>query len=88
MLQDIQSWSSTWRIKANKSKSTHVTFTLRKTTWPPVTFNGNQLPQADDVKYLGMYLDHGLTRKNFEFSVKRKTFSVVPQPMCFNVHRL
>jgi hypothetical protein len=41
-----------------------VTFTLRKETCPPVKINDCQLPQVEDTKYLGMYLDRRLTWKN------------------------
>ena len=34
VLQDIQSWSSKWRIKTNESKSTHLIFSLRKASCP------------------------------------------------------
>lgn len=60
-LNEIQNWLNTWRIKANEAKSSHVTFTLRRENCPPVTLNNCQLPQADDVKYLGMHLDRRLT---------------------------
>jgi hypothetical protein len=35
----IQHWLKTWRTKANGSKSTHITFTTRRETWPPVSIN-------------------------------------------------
>lgn len=70
-LDKIQHWLKTWRIKANESKSVQVTFTMRKETCPPVTLNGRQLPQADEAKYLGMYLDRRLTWKKHIWT-KRK----------------
>jgi hypothetical protein len=30
----IDEWAKKWRIKINQSKSTHITFTLRKQTCP------------------------------------------------------
>jgi hypothetical protein len=53
----IQNWLKTWRMKVNETKSTPVTFTTRRATCPPVHINDVQLPQSDDVKYLGLHLD-------------------------------
>jgi len=44
-------------MKANENKSTHITFTLKRGTCPTVTLNGNQIPQGETAKYLGIYLD-------------------------------
>lgn len=49
----------------------HVTFTLRRQICPPVTINNKTIPQADDVKYLGIYLDRRLTWQKHIFT-KRK----------------
>jgi hypothetical protein len=48
-------------MKANETKSTHVTFTRLRATCPPVHIIDVQLPQSDDVKYLGIHLDRQLT---------------------------
>jgi hypothetical protein len=56
----IQNWFKKWRMKANKSKLIHVTFTTRRETCPLVHTNNMQLPQ-EDVKYLGLHLDRRLT---------------------------
>jgi len=48
-------------MKANEAKSVQVTFTLNKMTCPSVKFNNEYLPQADEVKYLGIHLDRRLT---------------------------
>jgi hypothetical protein len=48
----IQSWLAKWRMKANGSKSTHITFTTRRGTCPPVHINNVQLPQTEEVKYV------------------------------------
>jgi hypothetical protein len=45
----IQHWFKTWRMKANETKSAHVTFITRCATCPPVHINDVQLPQSDDV---------------------------------------
>jgi hypothetical protein len=67
----IQSWLSDWRIKANGTKSVHVTFTIRRDTCPPVHINYVQIPQENHVKYLGLHLDRRLTWHTHIFS-KRK----------------
>lgn len=59
----LQNWLRIWRIKANEVKSTHITYTLRKGTCPPVSLNNQQLPQQECAKYLGMHLDRRLTWK-------------------------
>jgi hypothetical protein len=57
----IQSWLKTWRMKANETKSVHVTFIARQATCPPVHINDVQIPQEEHVKYLGLTLDRRLT---------------------------
>ena len=58
-------------MKANETKSTHLTFTLKKTTCPSVTLNNTYLPQNDEVKYLGKHLDRRLTWRK-HITSKRK----------------
>lgn len=70
-LNKIQDWLRKWRMKANETKSIHVTFTTRRETCPPVKLNNCTLPQADDAKYLGMHIDRRLTWRKHIFS-KRK----------------
>lgn len=67
-LDKISAWLIDWRIKANETKSVQVTFTTRRQTCPPVMLNGVQLPQSDEVKYLGMYLDRRLTWRKHIFT--------------------
>ena len=57
----VEEWLDKWRIKANQGKSVHVTFTLRRQTCPPIKLHNKEIPQAEDAKYLGMYLDRRLT---------------------------
>jgi hypothetical protein len=57
----IQSWLRDWRIKGNETKSVHVTFTTRRETCPPVHINDVQIPQENQVKYLGLHLHRRLT---------------------------
>jgi hypothetical protein len=35
----LEAWATKWKIKINETKSTQVTFTLRKNRCPPVFFN-------------------------------------------------
>jgi histone H2A len=53
----IEHWFKKWRMKANGYKSTHVTFPTWTETCTSVHINNVQLPQAEDVKYLGQHLD-------------------------------
>jgi hypothetical protein len=70
-LLEIQSWLNTWRMKANETKSVHVTFATRRETRPPVHINDVQIPQENHVKYLGLHLDRRLTWYTHIFA-KRK----------------
>jgi hypothetical protein len=56
----IQNCFKNWRMKANGSKSIHVTFTARREMCPTVHINSVQLPQEEDMKYLGLHLDRRL----------------------------
>lgn len=60
-INNIQVWMRKWRIKVNEAKSNHVTFTMRRGTCPPIQMNNQDIPQTDEVKYLGIYLDKRLT---------------------------
>jgi hypothetical protein len=70
-LNKIQLWLKTWRMKANEAKSVQVTFTLNKMTCLPVTLNNEHLPQADEVRYLGIHLDRRHTWRK-HVTTKRK----------------
>jgi hypothetical protein len=48
-------------MKANETKSAHVTFTLKWSPCPSVQLKSMYLVQPDDVKYLGIHLDRRLT---------------------------
>jgi hypothetical protein len=71
----MQSWLAKWGMKANGSKSTHITFTTRRGTCPPVNINNVQLPQTEEVKYLGLHLDRRLTWHK-HISTKRKQLGI------------
>jgi hypothetical protein len=59
-----------WRIKANETKSTHVTFTLKRSSCP-VQLNSTYLIHTDNVKYLGIHLDRRLIWRKY-ITTKRK----------------
>ncbi|KAJ8735272.1 hypothetical protein PYW07_006892 [Mythimna separata] len=63
-LDKIDSWLRKWRIKASVTKSTQITFTLRRGDCPPVRMDNKALPNHDSVKYLGLHLDRRLTWSN------------------------
>jgi hypothetical protein len=69
-----------------KIKSTHVTFTTRRATCPPVHINDVQLPQSDDVKYLGLHLDRRLTWHKHIFT-KRKQLGLTLTKMHWLLER-
>ena len=76
----LEQWLKRWRIQANGTKSTHVTFTLKREDCPAVTLNGNRIPQDKTVKYLGIHLDRRLTWKTHIFT-KRKQLGLIFQRM-------
>lgn len=53
-----------WGTKGNESNSIHVTFTLKKSESPNLTFNGTVIPKNNEVKYLGIHFDNYRTWKN------------------------
>jgi hypothetical protein len=59
----------------NGTKSTHITFTTRRETYPAIHINNVQLPQAEEAKNLGLHLDHRLTWRNHIFA-KRKQLGI------------
>ena len=67
----IGAWLDDWRIKANETKSTQITFALRNEDCPPIVLNGSPLPQSVHVKYLGVHFDRRLTWRHHIFT-KRK----------------
>jgi hypothetical protein len=63
LLHIIQKWVTKWKIKVNESKSSHITFTLRKGHCPAVNINQTNIPQTEAVKYLGLHFDCRLNSK-------------------------
>lgn len=60
-LAHIEKWLSDWRIKVNKQKCKHVTFTLNKQDCPSLILNNTVIPKSHVVTYLGIHLDRRLT---------------------------
>ena len=58
-----------WKIKVNETKSSHITFTLRKDNCPAITINQTVLPQVESVKYLGLHFD---CRLNWKVHITKK----------------
>lgn len=56
-------WMKRWNIRVNADKCEHITFTLNDGRCPTVKFNGQDIPQKDSVRYLGLHLDEKLTFK-------------------------
>ncbi|KAF0752107.1 ribosome biogenesis protein TSR3 isoform X1 [Aphis craccivora] len=67
----LADWYSKWKIKINNEKSSHITFTLKQSTVPPVHLNNKVIPSSSNVKYLGMTLDKILT---WATHIKQKRF--------------
>jgi len=67
----IENWTRKWRMKINETKSSHITFTLRRGHSPPVYINQRVVPHAETVKYFGLHFDKRLTWKN-HVTTKRK----------------
>ena len=57
------------------TKSVQVTFTTKRDLCPPVKLNRVQIPQAEEAKYLGIYLDRRLTWRKHLFT-KRKALGL------------
>jgi hypothetical protein len=82
-INKIDEWAKKWRIKISQSKSTHITFTLRNQTCPTVQMDSVDLPQKNEVKYLGMHLNRRLTWTK-HIKTKRKQLNLKAKQM----HRL
>jgi len=71
----IEKWLKKWKIKVNRSKSSHVTFTLRKGHCPAANINQTIVPQTEVVKYLGLHFHYRLNWKE-HIARKRKQIDV------------
>jgi hypothetical protein len=79
----IQSWLAKWSMKGNV---TRITFTMRRGTCSLVHINNIQLPQTEEVKYLGLHLDRTLTWRKHIFT-KRKQLGIAFTKMCWLLGR-
>jgi len=70
-LHILENWIRKWRLKIDETKSSHITFTLRRGQCSPLYINQTVVPQAETVKYLGLHFDKHLTWKN-HVTTKRK----------------
>jgi len=61
------------KIKVNETKSSHITFTLRKESCPAISINQTVLPQVESVKYLGLHFDCKLNWKEHIIKKKKQT---------------
>jgi hypothetical protein len=61
LLNDLDLWYSKWKIKVNNEKYSHITFTLKKGSIPPISLSSQIIPPASNVSYLGLTLDNRLT---------------------------
>lgn len=85
-LNKTQDWLKKWRIKINSSKCVHVTFTTKRDTCPPVSINGQEIPIAEEAKYLGIHLDKRLTWRKHIFT-KRKQLGLKLRSMYWMLSR-
>jgi len=51
-------------------------FTTRRETCPPVTLNGQRIPQAEDAKYLGLHLDRRLNWRKY-ITIKQEIIRII-----------
>lgn len=72
LLNEFQVWLQKWRVKVNVTKSSHITFTLRRENCPPVSLNNILLTEVESVKYLGVHIDRRLTWKNHIWSKRQQ----------------
>ena len=68
-LLTIKNWLQKWKIKVNETKSSHITFTLRKGNCSAIRINQTILPQVESVKYLGLHFDR---RQNWKAHITKK----------------
>jgi len=70
-VHNMKKWLQKWKMKVKETKSTHITFTLRKGQCPPVCIHQNVIPEVETVKYLGLHFVGKLTWKE-HIAMKRK----------------
>ena len=67
-------WCNKWRVKLNEDKTQYIVFTRRRPTIPTLNFGNRRLQPAENVKYLGVYMDKRLNwKKHLEYTKRRTT---------------
>jgi hypothetical protein len=64
----IKNWFKKRKMKANESKTIHVSFITRRKMCPPVHVNNVQLPREEGIKYLELHLVRRLTWQKHIFA--------------------
>lgn len=60
-LNRFEHWANKWRLKVSAGKSQFVMYTLKaETNIPTPTMYGQQIPETQVAKYLGLYIDKKL----------------------------
>jgi len=61
-LNKLESWYQKWKVKINKSKSCHVTFTLKRKKNPQITLNNILIPTSSTTKYVRVHFDTSIIK--------------------------
>ena len=77
-IRNIETWLANWRIKVNETESKHVTFKLKRNTCPRIKFKNINIPQSNEVTYLGIHLDRRLTWRKY-IAAKRTQLKLIYQ---------
>jgi hypothetical protein len=60
----LDQWAKKWKIKINESKSTQITFALKRGQYPPVFINNAIIPESATVRYLGIQFGKNSNGRN------------------------
>jgi hypothetical protein len=72
----LDQWAKRLKIKINDSKSTQITFALKRCQCSPMSINNAIIPESTSVRYLGIQLDKKLNWKE-HIVIKRKHIDVI-----------
>lgn len=74
-LDKVSAWSKKWRFRFSAPKSCLINFTRqkRKQESPLLFIAGSRIPEAKDIKHLGVYFDSGLRWTRQTEAVLKKT---------------
>jgi len=81
-LNTVENWLKNWKIKVNETKSSHITFNLRKENFLPISINQTVLPQVESVKYLGLHFECKLNWKEHIIKKRKQTDLKVKEIKC------